>query len=69
MTTDDITAVPASWIAPIQPGDTLIIGFTNRVSPAEGSRIRERFGEVTPDVTVVIMDNVAALAVYRRGAA
>jgi hypothetical protein len=24
---------------------------------------------VAPDVTVVVMDNVAALAVYRRGAA
>jgi len=53
---------------PIRSGDTLVIGFTNTVPPTEARRIRERFGELLPGVTVVVLDHVAQLAVYRPGA-
>lgn len=61
------TAMPTSWAAPIRPGDTLIIGFTGKVTQAEAKQVRERLGELAPAVTVVVMDSLAALAVYRPG--
>jgi hypothetical protein len=64
----DNVALPTSWASPVRPGDTLIIGFTGKVTQAEAQQVRERLSEVAPDVTVVVMDNVGALAVYRRGA-
>lgn len=69
MAADDFPALPTSWASPIRPGDTLIVGFTGKVTHAEAAQVRERLSEVAPDVTVVVMDNVGALAVYRRGAA
>jgi hypothetical protein len=69
MAADDLPALPTSWASPIRPGDTLIVGFTGHITMAEADRVRDRLSELAPDVTVVVMDNVAALAVYRRGAA
>jgi hypothetical protein len=54
-----------AWSGPIQPGDTLILGFTGRVPPSESKYLRDRFLEMLPDVTVVVLDNVAQIAVYR----
>lgn len=54
-----------AWAGPIQPGDTLILGFSNRVQPSESRYLKERFLEFLPGVTVVVLDNVAQVAVYR----
>jgi hypothetical protein len=62
------TAALTSWATPIRPGDTLVIGFTGRVSQVEAKRVRDRFQEVAPDVTVIVLDDVSALAVCRQGA-
>lgn len=59
-------AVPVqAWAGPIQAGDTLILGFTGRVRPEDARYTRERLTELLPDITVVVLDNVAQIAVYR----
>lgn len=57
--------VVKAWAGPIEPGDTLILGFTGRVDPNEARYIREQFVQCCPGVTVVVLDNVAQVAVYR----
>lgn len=54
-----------AWAGPIQAGDTLILGFTGRVRPEDARYTRERLAELLPDITVVVLDNVAQIVVYR----
>jgi hypothetical protein len=61
----DKAMVVQAWAGPIQDGDTVILGFTGRIDPIQARHIRERFGELLPGVQVVVLDNVAHVAVYR----
>jgi len=57
--------VVQAWAGPIRAGDTLIIGFTGRCTTQDAALVRERFADLAPGVIVVVLDNVAQLAVYR----
>ncbi|MGH3985870.1 MAG: hypothetical protein ACRDTZ_00950 [Pseudonocardiaceae bacterium] len=59
------TTAPVQAWGPVQPGDTIILGFQGRISPQDARRVGERFEELIPDVTIIVLDNVADIAVYR----
>lgn len=61
----DNNIVVQAWAGPIKDGDTLVLGFTGRIDPIQARVIRERFAELLPGVQVVVLDNVAHIAVYR----
>jgi hypothetical protein len=62
---NDKNVVVQAWAGPVRPGDTLILGFTGHINMAEAQRVRERFAELLPGVTVVVLDQVTQVVVYR----
>jgi hypothetical protein len=49
----------------VRPGDTLIVGFHPALSLDQSNAIKERIAESLPGVRIAVMDQVAAMTVYR----
>lgn len=57
--------VVQSWTGPIQHGDTLVLGFRGKLTQEQAVQVRDRFADLLPGVAVVMLDDVAQIAVYR----
>jgi hypothetical protein len=49
----------------VRPGDTLIVGFRPGLSLDHCKAIKEQAEQELPGVRIVVMDQVAAMTVYR----
>lgn len=49
----------------IHPGDKLVVGFPDKLTPAMIDRLRERAATRLPGIEVVVFDGVSHMAVYR----
>lgn len=58
------TAQPAVNLV-IRPGDKLVVGFPDKLTPAMIDRLRERAATRLPGIEVVVFDGVSHMAVYR----
>jgi hypothetical protein len=49
----------------VRPGDTIIVGFSRRISEQENHEIQDRLHFFLPDVRLVVFPEVEGIRVYR----
>lgn len=51
----------------VRPGDSLIVAMRRRISSEQAATVRDYLKEFVPGVNVVVLDDIAALAVVPEG--